>query len=73
MPWVSSSVIAFFRLSEGKVWRTRSIKNIVDEIELLNKQGVKYIKMVDDSFIDGTRDEDWCKEFADEIEILKLN
>ncbi len=62
------SVIAFFRLSKGKVWRTRSIKNIVDEIELLNKQGVKYIKMVDDSFIDGTRDEDWCKEFADEIE-----
>lgn len=62
------SVIAFFRLSNGKVWRTRSIKNIVDEIEELSKRGVKYIKMVDDSFIDGNRDEKWCKDFADEIE-----
>ena len=62
------SVISFFRLSDGKVWRTRSIKNIVDEIELLNNQGVKFIKMVDDSFVDGIRDEQWCKDFADEIE-----
>ena len=62
------SVISFFRLSDGKVWRTRSIKNIVDEIEMLAKQGVKYIKMVDDSFVDGIRDEKWCKDFADEIE-----
>lgn len=62
------SVISFFRLSDGKVWRTRSIKNIVDEIELLTNQGVKFIKIVDDSFVDGTRDEQWCKDFADEIE-----
>lgn len=62
------SVISFFRLSDGKVWRTRSIKNIVDEIEVLYKQGVKYIKVVDDSFVDGIRDEKWCEEFADEIE-----
>lgn len=62
------SVISFFRLSNGKVWRTRSIKNIVDEIELLANQGVKFIKMVDDSFVDGVRDEKWCKDFADEIE-----
>lgn len=62
------SVISFFRLSNGKVWRTRSITNIVDEIEELSKQGVEYIKMVDDSFVDGIRDEKWCKDFADEIE-----
>jgi len=62
------SVISFFRLSDGKVWRTRSINNIVDEIELLYKNGVEYIKMVDDSFVDGIRDEKWCKDFADEIE-----
>lgn len=62
------SVISFFRKSEGKIWRTRSIKNIVDEIEELYKMGVKYIKVVDDSFIDGTRNEEWVKEFADEIE-----
>ncbi|MBR4262163.1 MAG: cobalamin-dependent protein [Bacilli bacterium] len=62
------SVISFFRLSDGKVWRTRSIENIVDEIEYLYRQGVTHIKMVDDSFVDGTRDEKWCKDFADEIE-----
>ena len=62
------SVISFFRLSDGKIWRTRSISNIVDEIELLSLQGIKYIKIVDDSFVDGIRDEEWCKEFADEIE-----
>ena len=62
------SVISFFRLSDGKVWRTRSIINIVDEIEMLYKQGVKYIKIVDDSFVDGIRDEKWCEEFANEIE-----
>lgn len=66
------SVISFFRLSKGKVWRTRSIKNIVDEIEELSQKGVKYIKMVDDSFVDGNRDEKWCKDFADEIERRKL-
>lgn len=62
------SVISFFRLSNGKVWRSRSIENIVDEIEELSKKGVKYIKMVDDSFIDGNRDEKWCEDFANEIE-----
>ena len=62
------SVISFFRLANGKIWRTRSIKNIVDEIEELYKNGVTHIKMVDDSFVDGIRDEMWCKEFADEIE-----
>ncbi|NMA50240.1 MAG: radical SAM protein [Mollicutes bacterium] len=61
------SVIAFFKKSQGKKWRTRSIKNIVDEIEILYKQGVNLIKMVDDSFIDGDRNEDWCKAFAEEI------
>lgn len=66
------SVISFFRLSNGKVWRTRSINNIVDEIEELSKRGVKYIKMVDDSFVDGNRDEKWCKDFADEIERRNL-
>ena len=61
------SVISFFRLSKGKLWRTRSIENIVDEIEELYNKGITYIKMVDDSFIDGTRDEKWTRDFADEI------
>src|SRR5574344_1279365 len=62
------SVISFFRLSDGKVWRTRSINNIVDEIDQLFKSGVTHIKIVDDSFVDGARDEKWCHDFADEIE-----
>ena len=61
------SVISFFRLSNGKIWRTRSIKNIVDEIEILSNRGVELIKMVDDSFVDGIRDSNWCYEFANEI------
>ncbi len=61
------SVISFFRLSDGRIWRTRSINNIVDEIENLYQQGVTYIKMVDDSFVDGIRDVQWCHDFANEI------
>ena len=67
------SVISFFRLADGRVWRTRSINNIVDEIEQLYKLGIRNIKAVDDSFIDGTRDEKWCKEFADEIKKRNIN
>lgn len=67
------SVISFFRLSEGKVWRTRSIKNIVDELEYLSSNGIKYIKFVDDSFIDGNRDEAWSEQFANEILRRHLN
>lgn len=67
------SVIAFYRLSDGRVFRSRSIKNIVDEMEQLYNSGVRHIKIVDDSFVDGFRDENWCKEFADEIENRKLS
>ena len=61
------SVIAFFNNCSGEKWRTRSITNIVDEIEQIHKLGGSHIKIVDDSFIDGIRDSNWCKEFADEI------
>ena len=67
------SVIAFFRKCSGNKWRTRSIKNIVDEVELLYKDGVNHIKMVDDSFVDGTRDANWCREFAQEIMKRNIN
>lgn len=67
------SVISFFRQSDGKVWRTRSIDNIVDEIEMLSNCGVKLIKAVDDSFVDGIRDDIWCKNFADEINKRNIN
>jgi len=67
------SVIAFFKNCSGEKYRTRSIKNIVDEIEAIYHMGGSHIKMVDDSFVDGERDVTWCKKFADEIIKRNLN
>ncbi len=62
-----SVVSDFFKHSKGKTWRGRSIKNIIDEIEELYNQGINHIKVIDDSFIDGNRNQKWCKLFANEI------
>jgi len=70
---VFCSIVSFQRLSEGPQWRQRSIKNFVDELEVLNKEGAKYFKVIDDSFIEPPRDEQWCKELADEINSRGLN
>lgn len=61
------SVIAFQKLCQGKKWRSRSIINIVDELELLYKNGVRLVKIIDDSFLEEGRDEAWCRSFRDEI------
>ncbi len=66
------SVIAFQKLSNGNIWRQRSIKNFVDELEALNKQGVDFIKIIDDSFIEYPRDSNWCKELYNEISSRKI-
>ena len=66
------SVIAFQKLSSGKIWRQRSIKSFVDELELLNKQGIDFFKVIDDSFIEYPRDSSWCKELYNEISSRKL-
>lgn len=45
------SINALYRLSDGSAWRGRSPKNIVDELEKLNKNfGIWIFKFVDDSF-----------------------
>lgn len=62
------SVIAFQKLSKGKIWRERSIKNFVDEIEYLYQKGITFFKVIDDSFIEYPRDAFWCKRLADELE-----
>ena len=62
------SVIAFQNLQKGNRWRERSIENFVDEIDELYKRGVNFFKVIDDSFIEYPRDEEWCKKFADELE-----
>lgn len=67
------SIASFFKLSKTKKWRGRSINNIIQELEELKGLGVKHIKIIDDSFIDGDRNEKWCKEFAEQIKKNKLN
>lgn len=66
------SINAFWKLSKGKKWRGRSIKNIVDELEELYIMGVRNVKFVDDSFIDGNRDEKWAKAFYEEIKLRNI-
>ena len=61
------SVNAFNKLSNGKKWRGRSIDSIVDELEQLQNMGVKYIKVIDDSFLENERDEQWTKEFSEKV------
>lgn len=66
------SVNAFNKLSNGKKWRSRSIDNIVDELEQLQNMGVRYIKVIDDSFLEEERDEKWTKEFSEKIKEKKI-
>lgn len=61
------SVNAFNKLSIGNKWRGRSVDSMVDELEELQNMGVKYIKVIDDSFLENERDEKWAKEFRDKI------
>lgn len=64
---VFCSIVAFQRLSEGLQWRQRSIGNFVNELQELNGQGARYFKVIDDSFIEPPRGEEWCKQLADNI------
>ena len=67
------SVNAFNKLSIGNKWRGRSVDNIVDELEQLQNMGVKYIKVIDDSFLEEERDEEWAKRFRDKIKERGIN
>ena len=67
------SVNAFNKLSNGKKWRGRSIDSIVDELEQLQNMGVKYIKFIDDSFLENERDEQWTKEFSEKVKARGLD
>lgn len=67
------SVNAFNKLSIGNKWRGRSVDNIVNELEQLQNMGVKYIKVIDDSFLEEERDEEWAKRFRDKIKERGIN
>ena len=62
------SVSAFGEKQVGKKWRGRSISDIVKELKFLQAQGVGIVKLIDDSFIENERDNQWCKTFADALE-----
>lgn len=68
------SIRAFYDSPDRSRWRTRSVKNIADEIEYLVKQwGVIEILFVDDIFIGpGKKGIDRTLQFVDEIERRKL-
>lgn len=76
--WSSCSfcdVQSFYRLCKGKKWRARSIKNIIDEIEMLQKKyGHSKFSFVDDDFF-GPKSirEKRITELCDEIEKRKLD
>ena len=67
------SVNAFNKLSNGRKWRGRSVDSIVDELEQLQNMGVKYIKVIDDSFLEQERNEQWAKEFCEKIKSRGIN
>lgn len=62
------SINSFFKLSQTPKWRGRSIENIISEMKHLKTLGVEHIKIIDDSFVDGNRDIQWCQEFAQQME-----
>ncbi|MGH3569495.1 MAG: B12-binding domain-containing radical SAM protein [Pseudonocardia sp.] len=61
------SIVAFERLGGGPQWRQRSITGFVDELEALAAQGVRYVKVIDDSLVEPPRGPAWCAELAVEI------
>jgi anaerobic magnesium-protoporphyrin IX monomethyl ester cyclase len=55
----------FYRFQTGPLWRSRTARNVVDEIQILNeKRGIDDFLFVDDNFVVGTRQ---SKERAYEI------
>ena len=69
------SIASFFKLSNTCKWRGCEIPKIIGELKTLQNLGVQHIKVIDDSFVDGTRDENWCKEFSQQIKDngIKIN
>jgi tRNA A37 methylthiotransferase MiaB len=62
------SISAFWAKNTGEKWRGRSIRNIIEELKILQAEGVETVKFIDDSFIENERDDQWCKDFADTLE-----
>lgn len=57
------SINSFYGLSSKVKWSPRSLNNILSEISTLSSKGCKFIKIIDDSFIEPPRGEKWCEHF----------
>jgi len=68
-------IIRFYAASNGKRWRRRSAKNVVDEIEqLMEKFNTNYFIFNDDQFlVKGRRGAEYVNEFVHELESRDLN
>lgn len=67
------SIACYLQLSQGKKWRCRTPKNIVDELKLLSKIGVRMVKFTDDSFFGPSKGKERGLEIAKRIKQAKLN
>jgi len=67
------SVNAFGRLSIGEKWRGRSVRNIIDEVELLQKEyGAVYFKFIDDCWFPLQEKKERAIEFCQELDKRNL-
>ncbi len=67
-------IIGMYRQSPGKIWRSRSIKNVVDEIEqLVQRFQTEYFAFNDDQFLlPGKKGEERAETLAAELEKRNL-
>jgi anaerobic magnesium-protoporphyrin IX monomethyl ester cyclase len=63
------------KVTEGSRVRTRNPKNVVDEMEYLNRElGIRHFDFLDDNFTETIRyDRSWGRQFHDNIMRRKLN
>jgi len=68
-------ISSFYKTNTGKLWRRRSVKHLVDEIEYLTYSfNQNYFIFNDDQFlIKGSKALEYVKSFADELNSRALN
>ena len=68
-------IIGMYGSSPGKAWRSRSVKNLVDELEnLVETFGTRYFVFNDDQFLlRGKKGEERAQQFVDEINLRGLD
>ncbi len=67
---VFCSIRKFYK---NKGWKSRGSEFIFEEIKNIYLKGGRVFKFVDDSFIDGNRDNNWCEWFSNRIKSITGN